>query len=171
MCHRDGYVIFQNSELICGNLDKKSMGSGSKTGLFYSLLRDNTLEVAAACMLRLSKFSARWLSTRGFSLGISDVTPFPALKVEKARLLRESEAKCKEMIDRFHEGTLELKAGCDAEQSLEDVLNGELGKIREQGGAVLRAKLPRHNTALTMSEGGSKGTPLNMGQMIAVVGQ
>lgn len=43
----DGWVIFQNSELVCGNLCKTTMGSGSKTGLFYSLLRDNSAEVAA----------------------------------------------------------------------------------------------------------------------------
>lgn len=76
MCNNDGYVIFQNSELICGNLCKTTMGSGSKNGLFYSLIRDNSVNVAAACMLRLSKFSARWISQYGMSIGIGDVTPF-----------------------------------------------------------------------------------------------
>lgn len=50
MCPNDGWVIFQNSELICGNLCKTTMGSGSKTGLFYSILRDNSAEIAAKCM-------------------------------------------------------------------------------------------------------------------------
>lgn len=62
MCINDGWVIFQNSELLTGNLCKTTMGNGSKTGLFYSLIRDNSTDVAAACMLRLSKFSARWIS-------------------------------------------------------------------------------------------------------------
>jgi DNA-directed RNA polymerase III subunit RPC1 len=52
------------------------MGNGSKSGLYYSLIRDNSSEVSAACMLRISKFSARWISTLGLSIGISDVTPF-----------------------------------------------------------------------------------------------
>jgi DNA-directed RNA polymerase III subunit RPC1 len=76
MCLNDGYVVFQNSELICGNLCKTTMGNGSKSGLTYSLIRDNSSEVAAACMLRISKFSARWMSTVGLSIGINDVTPF-----------------------------------------------------------------------------------------------
>ena len=87
MCPNDGWVIFQNSELICGNLCKTTMGSGSKTGLFYSLLRDNSAEVSTKCMLRLSKFSSRWISNYGMSIGISDVTPMKELLVEKEKLL------------------------------------------------------------------------------------
>lgn len=59
------------------------MGSGSKTGLFYSLQRDNSVEVAAQCMLRVAKFSSRWISNYGMSIGISDVTPFALLIEEK----------------------------------------------------------------------------------------
>jgi DNA-directed RNA polymerase III subunit RPC1 len=64
------------------------MGSGSKTGLFYSLLRDNSVEVAAKCMLRVSKFSSRWISNYGMSIGIGDVTPFKELIEEKKKLLK-----------------------------------------------------------------------------------
>jgi hypothetical protein len=34
-------------------------------------------------MLRVSKFSARWFSNYGMSIGISDVTPFEELNKEK----------------------------------------------------------------------------------------
>ena len=171
MCESDGFVIFQNSEHLCGNLCKKTVGGGSKTGLFYSLIRDNTVEVAAACMLRLSKFSARWLSHRGFSIGISDVTPFPELTAKKQRLVRQADERCARMIDDYQRGTLALKAGCDLEQSLESGLNGVLGEVREEAGRTLRQKLPKHNVALTMAVCGSKGSDRNLGQMIACVGQ
>ena len=58
---QDGYVIIDKSELVCGNLGKKVLGS-SKNGLFYSLNRDNSAEVAAEVMLRVSKLSSRWIS-------------------------------------------------------------------------------------------------------------
>ena len=83
MCIKDGWVIFKNSELLCGNLGKTTMGSESKTGLMYSLIRDNSVEIATKCMLRVSKFSSRWISDYGMSIGISDVTPFDELLVEK----------------------------------------------------------------------------------------
>ena len=162
MCKQDGFVIIQNSEHICGNLAKKTMGGGSKEGLFYSLIRDNTVDVAAKSMLRLSKFSARWISTLGYSIGIGDVTPFKALNATKQELIDSSYTQCAEMITKFDKGELELKAGCNAEQSLEDGLNGELGKIREKAGEILKKNLPRHNAALIMAICGSKGSNINL---------
>ena len=147
------------------------MGGGSKEGLFYSLLRDNTVDVAAACMLRLSKFSARWISNRGYSIGIGDVTPFEKLKETKQKLIKASYANCEDMIEQFNTGQLKLKAGCNAEQSLEDGLNGQLGKIREEAGDMLKKNLPRYNAALIMAVCGSKGSNINLSQMIACVGQ
>ncbi len=64
-----------------------------------------------------------------------------------------------------------LKAGCNAEQSLESVISGELNKIREKAGSLLNEKLPRYNPALIMAISGSKGSNLNLCQMIACVGQ
>ena len=171
MCKNDGYVIIKNSEHLCGNLAKKTMGGGSKEGLFYSLIRDNTVEVAASSMLRLSKFSARWISNLGYSIGIGDVTPFDKLIETKNTLIKTSYARCTDMIKKFNSGKLELKAGCDAEQSLEDGMNGELGKIRDKAGDMLKKSLPRYNAALIMAVCGSKGSNINLSQMIACVGQ
>jgi len=71
---KDGYVIFRRSQLICGNIGKKVLGS-SKTGMFYALNRDNSPEVAAAVMQRFAKLSSRWISHYGMTIGIGDVTP------------------------------------------------------------------------------------------------
>ena len=65
------------------------MGNGSKSGLYYSLIRDNSSDVAAACMLRISKFSARWISTLGLSIGIDDVTAFCDFNLAPLALRRD----------------------------------------------------------------------------------
>ena len=75
------------------------------------------------------------------------------------------------MIEKFNSGDHELKAGCNADQSLEAILNGELGNIREKAGEVLKQSLPKHNAALIMAVCGSKGSNINLSQMIACVGQ
>lgn len=171
MCPNDGWVIFQNSELICGNLCKTTMGSGSKTGLFYSLQRDNSVEVAAQCMLRVAKFSARWISQHGMSIGINDVTPFPELIEEKEKLLEIGYKQCDKLIEQYKVGDLVLKPGCNLEQTLESYLNGELSKIRDKAGEILKNKLPKYNSPLIMAICGSKGSNINLCQMIALVGQ
>jgi DNA-directed RNA polymerase III subunit RPC1 len=95
------------------------MGKGSKSGLFYSLIRDNSSDIAAACMLRIAKFSARWISTLGLSIGINDVTPFESLTTSKQEILRIGYDECNQIIEKFKNNSLELKAGCNAEQTLE----------------------------------------------------
>ena len=34
LCPRDGYVVFRNSDLVCGRLGKATLGGGNKAGLF-----------------------------------------------------------------------------------------------------------------------------------------
>lgn len=55
MCPNDGFVYFRNSELICGQLGKATLGNGNKDGLFSVLLRDYNAHAAASCMNRLAK--------------------------------------------------------------------------------------------------------------------
>jgi DNA-directed RNA polymerase III subunit RPC1 len=57
-CRNDGFVAFRNGELISGNIAKKTIGDGSKTGLLYVLLRDFGPAYAASFMDRFSKVSS-----------------------------------------------------------------------------------------------------------------
>eukprot|EP00644_Phytophthora_capsici_P003800 jgi/Phyca11/108224/e_gw1.15.640.1 len=172
MCWKDGYVCFRNSELICGNLGKKTLGDGSKQGLFYVLIRDHGSHEAARCMNRLAKLCARWLGNfKGFSIGIDDVTPSEELAKEKEKLLQTGYDAANNSIEEYRRGKLSLKPGCNAIQSLESELNGLLGKLRETAGAECMRTLPFHNNPRIMAECGSKGSALNISQMMACVGQ
>ncbi|DBA04436.1 TPA: hypothetical protein N0F65_010032 [Lagenidium giganteum] len=172
MCVKDGYVCFRNSELICGNLCKKTLGDGSKQGLFYVLIRDHGPHEAARCMNRLAKLCARWLGNcKGFSIGIDDVTPSDDLIKKKQDLLQNGYDAANAAIEDYRHGKLALKPGCNAIQSLESELNGLLGKLRETAGAECMRTLPFHNNPRIMAECGSKGSALNISQMVACVGQ
>ena len=89
-CPNDGWVAFRNSELVSGNIAKKTIGDGSKTGLLYVLLRDCGPEYAARFMDRFSKLCSRYFGMhRGFSIGISDVAPSEKLKKMKHDILSQ----------------------------------------------------------------------------------
>ncbi len=64
-----------------------------------------------------------------------------------------------------------FQPGCDAIQSLESDLNGILGELRQTAGNEAMRELPWSNGLRIMAECGSKGSPLNISQMIACVGQ
>lgn len=89
MCLKDGWVIFSNSELISGQLGKNTLG-GNKSGLIYTLLRDNNNESACEVMHRISKLSSRWISNYGMTIGIGDVTPSKELEDINKSAIKQS---------------------------------------------------------------------------------
>ncbi|OMO91373.1 RNA polymerase, alpha subunit [Corchorus olitorius] len=171
MCPNDGFVYIRNSELISGQLGKATLGNGNKDGLYSVLLRDYGAHAAAACMNRLAKLSARWIGNHGFSIGIDDVQPGKRLNDEKAVTIAGDYKKCDEEIEMFNEGKLQLKPGCDAAQTLEANISDILNKIRDKTGKVCMKELHWRNSPLIMSQCGSKGSAINISQMIACVGQ
>ena len=171
MCLQDGWVMFHNSELISGMLGKSILGSGTKGGLFYSIIKDNSREQAAKCMNKFAKLSARWITNYGMTIGVTDVAPSADLIASNEALIDKAYKLCDEKIDSYKAGTLQPMAGCTAEQTLENVLNGLLSNVRDQVGGVCRKRLPSYNPPLIMAVCGSKGSNINLSQMIACVGQ
>ncbi|KAJ9156363.1 DNA-directed RNA polymerase subunit [Pleurostoma richardsiae] len=171
MCPNDGWLVIRNSEVMCGLMDKSTVGSGKKDSIFYVILRDYGPDEAIIAMSRLAKLCARHLTTRGFSIGVGDVYPVNNLTASKDELVRAAYKKCDELIETFKQGKLEKAPGCNMEQTLENMISGILSKVRQQAGQECVDSLSRNNAPLTMAKSGSKGSDINVAQMVACVGQ
>ena len=55
--------MIRNSELLCGAMDKGTLGGGSKNNIFYVILRDFGEQKAADAMSRLARLCPAYLST------------------------------------------------------------------------------------------------------------
>jgi len=170
-CINDSYLIIRNSELLAGSMDKSTMGSGSKSNVFYVLLRDFGEDAACVAMWRLSRVASWFLMNRGFSIGIGDVTPSPSLLKLKENLVETGYQKCDEYIKQLQAGTLPCQAGCSEEETLEANILHELSTIRDKAGKASLTALHKSNAPLVMALCGSKGSFINISQMIACVGQ
>ncbi|KAJ1989575.1 DNA-directed RNA polymerase III subunit C1 (rpo31) [Coemansia spiralis] len=171
LCPNEGYLIIRNSEIMCGILDKNVVGDGKKSSIFYIALRDYGTNEAAAIMNRLAKLSARWSCNQGFSIGLSDVMPGTKLCERKATLIEDAYNKCGEYIEQSRQGSLENLPGCDAAQTLEATISGVLSEVRNDAGKICMEELGCYNAPLIMATCGSKGSPVNVCQMVACVGQ
>lgn len=167
----DGWLCIRNSEVMCGVMDKSTIGSGKKDSVFYAMLRDYGPVVAAEAMNRLSRLSARWLGNLGFTIGITDVYPGDELLKTKKDLVEKAYADCEDVIIKFRDGTLEKAPGCDEQQTMENQISGILSKVRQQAGDVCISEMSSKNSPLIMATSGSKGSSINVSQMVAVVGQ
>lgn len=167
----DDWVVIRNSEVMCGRIDKAIVGDGKKDSIFYVILRDYGPDNAVGAMNRLAKLCARSLSNRGFSIGVGDVFPTMSLTEAKEKLVAVGYGKSDYLIEQFKQGKLEKAPGCNLEQTLENSISGILSKIRQEAGEYCIDTLSRHNAPLVMAKSGSKGSTINVAQMIALVGQ
>ncbi|PSN52693.1 DNA-directed RNA polymerase III subunit 1 [Blattella germanica] len=170
-CKYYNNVIIRNSELLAGSMDKSTLGSGSKNNIFYILLCDWGEDYAAKAMWRLARVASYFLMNRGFSIGIGDVTPGQGLLRAKHELLQAGYSKCDEYIRSLQEGRLQCQPGCSEEETLEAVILKELSVIRDHAGKACLKELHPSNSPLVMALSGSKGSFINISQMIACVGQ
>ena len=108
---------------------------------------------------------------RGFSIGLGDVTPSKSLLKMKYDLVQNGYDKCDEYIKQLEEGTLTSTAGHSEEETLESLILKELSAIRDKAGKASLTALHKSNAPLTMALCGSKGSFINISQMIACVGQ
>jgi DNA-directed RNA polymerase III subunit RPC1 len=122
-------------------------------------------------MSRFAKLSARWLTNVGMTLSLGDVTPDANLTIFKEKLIAERFQTCSDLIGKYDRKELHIKPGCTAESTLEDEMSGILSEIRDEAGKYCFSNLPATNSALKMAICGSKGSNLNLCQMIACVGQ
>lgn len=189
-------VVVRDGELLCGAVEKATLGSGSKNNIFYIMLRDINSEVAADAMWRVARVASYflgksirtrapralpaqllqqlfpdYLANRGFSLGIDDVTPTNGLLYEKRKLLATGYKNVEEYIANLKNGKLEPMPGRTAEQTLEAMVLKELSVIRDHGGKSCMKELGPKNAPLLMAMCGSKGSLINVSQMVACVGQ
>lgn len=64
MSPNDGFLVVQNSEIMCGVMDKSTVGDGNKNSVFSIIQRDYGADEAASAMNKMAKLCARWLSKR-----------------------------------------------------------------------------------------------------------
>lgn len=97
------------------------------------------------------------IANRGFSIGISDVTPGARLAAEKELIVQHGYDSSLDLIKKAKEGKLELAPGLDLEGTLESSVSGVLSQVRDKCAKICMTELSRHNAPLIMAVCGSKG--------------
>ena len=167
----DGWLCVRNSEVMCGVMDKATIGAGKKDSVFYVILRDFGEDAALQAMNRLARLCAHWLTNQGFTVGVNDVRPGEKLVKIKQILVEKAYAECDFLIEKFNEKKARKSAGRNEEQAMENEISGVLIKVRTQAGDQCFAELSKTNPPKLMAICGSKGSSMNVSQMVSVVGQ
>ena len=153
-----------------GQLDKGVLGSTSK-GLIQSIFNDFGFQAAADFLDNLQSIVTDYMKTSAYSVGISDLIADSETNRKITEAITARKGEVKDLIDQTHIGVFENNTGKTNEIEFETQVNGILNKAQEQAGKIGRKSLARDNRFVIMVNAGSKGSALNIAQMVSCLGQ
>ena len=166
----DSQVIIHRGELLAGTLCKKSLGAAAG-GLVHVIWMEFGPEAACA-FLSQTQFSVNyWLLQHGFSIGVGDLIADPRTMSIINEIMNRAKSDVKGLIEKVQGGDLEQQPGRSIMESFENQVNQVLNKARDDAGNMAQQSLRDTNNVVRMVTAGSKGSFINISQMIACVGQ
>nr|WCZ58692.1 DNA-directed RNA polymerase II subunit RPB1 [Seculamonas ecuadoriensis] len=166
----DTRVIIQDGELLAGICDKRTMGN-AEGSLIHVTFMDKGPEACGKLIGQVQRVVNNWLLQTGFSIGIGDAVPDNATSLQIDQILQDSKNKVDEVVANLRAGKLEILPGLTLEQSFESEVNKHLNSARTATGEAALGSLPERNNFKHMVNAGSKGSNMNISQIIACVGQ
>jgi DNA-directed RNA polymerase beta' subunit len=147
----DPYIA--DGVLLRGQLNKKTLGR-SQRSLVHVIFNDVGPRASVDFMSSLQRGVANWFSTQGFSIGVSDFLTTPEVR----QRVREV----------YEETVQELRARPDASETW---VNRRLNQARDTMGRAALEAIHRDNRLRRLVHSGSKGSNVNILQIMACLGQ
>ena len=169
-CEYDAYVKIRDGELLCGTIDVKAIGN-SKGKILDRIARDYGSDAACKFINQVTRIALGSIMNRGFSTGIDDEDIPEEAKLQISEYNKEQMDKVDNLIASYRDGTLKQMPGRSLEETLEVMVQKELGDARDNAGKVAGNYLGMQNPAVIMSKTGARGSMLNLSQMAGCVGQ
>jgi DNA-directed RNA polymerase II subunit RPB1 len=166
----DTAVRIEQGELVTGTLCKKTMGSGGG-GLIHVTWEEWGPIAARGLISQTQTLVNYWLLHHGFTVGIADTIADDETMFSINNTITKAKTDVKEVIKLAQNNELELQPGMTMQQSFEQKVNQILNKARDNAGNSAQNSLMDTNNVKMMVTAGSKGSFLNISQMIACVGQ
>jgi DNA-directed RNA polymerase II subunit RPB1 len=153
-------VIIRNGHLLCGTLCKRTMGT-TANGIIQVVFNDCGHEAAGRLISDAQRLTVEYLQNRGFSIGIGDCVLKPGGK-----------AAVEAVVTRALNRVAHVQAlGGANKPAVEECVTKITQSILTHAGAKVQAHIWPDNGLLATVKSGSKGTPVNLAQMMGVVGQ
>ncbi|XP_046374548.1 DNA-directed RNA polymerase II subunit RPB1-like [Haliotis rufescens] len=166
----DTKVLIEDGELICGILCKKTLGATSGA-LLHIVFMELGFDTAGKLYGNIQTCVNNWLLIEGHSIGIGDTIADPETYIEIQETIRKAKTEVIEVIEKAHNDELKPSPGNTLRQTFENQVNRILNDARDKTGSKAQKSLSEYNNFKAMVVAGSKGSKINISQVIACVGQ
>jgi DNA-directed RNA polymerase II subunit RPB1 len=153
-----------------GKLEKGMLGSGTK-GILHRVTNDFGNVRAAKFIDDLQNIVTDYMNTSGFSVGISDLISNQETNQSIVDIISKKKSEVKDLLDTIHLGVFENNTGKPNIEEFEMQVNAILSGATKEAGNIGLKNLDENNRFVQMVNAGSKGSDLNISQMISCLGQ
>lgn len=160
----------RNGEYIRGQLEKSALGSSTK-GILHRVNNDFGPMAGSAFIDDLQNVITEYMKTSSFSVGISDLIADRATNEKIIQTITDKKMEVQSVIDQLHLGTFKNITAANDNAEFELRVNNILNKANEEAGKIGRKSLSKNNRFLMIVNSGSKGSLINISQMISCLGQ
>ncbi|MDG6928704.1 MAG: DNA-directed RNA polymerase subunit A' [Nitrososphaerota archaeon] len=164
-------VLVKAGELASGVIDKASIGAEEPETLLHRMAKDYGTDAARSFLNSILRILRVYVSSVGFSYGYDELELTPKAQEDIEGIISLAYGNVTDLFQKHEEGKLEVMKGLQPEQILEQRIMTELSHARESSGRVVERSLSDSNAGIIMAKTGARGSSLNLGQMMATVGQ
>ena len=160
----------KNGEYIRGQMEKKVLGATTK-GIIHRIYNDYGIKVATDFIDNIQNVITEYMKTASFSVGISDLISNKATHDSIIQIITSQKQEVNDLIGKLHLGIFENNTSGSNQDAFEQKVTNLLNKATEKSGKIGRESLSKSNRFLKLVTSGSKGSLINISQMISCVGQ
>ena len=163
-------VEIRNGRMIRGQIDKSVLGGGG-VGLIQRVCNDFGNMAASDFIDGLQNIITEYMKSHAYSVGISDLIANKATNTQIVDVITKKKTEVKNLIDQVHLGIFENKTGKSNEAEFEAKVSNILNTATSEAGGIGTKSLNSSNRFIGLVLSGSKGSDLNISQMISCLGQ
>ena len=166
----ENYVKIKEGQVLQGSFDKDIFSKPSK-GVVHVAYRDYGPKDTVNFIDSMQNTVEQFLVYNGFSVGISDLIADDKTRDDMAEVVKKRKAAIENILLQIHLDLFDNNTGKSNQQEFEDKVFAELNKATEESGKIGLSALSDENRLVAMVRAGSKGSTINISQMMACVGQ
>ena len=159
-----------NGQYTCGQIEKSVLGASTK-GIIHRVFNDFGPMAASNFVDDLQNIVTEYMKTSSFSVGISDLMSNKETQDSIIQIITEKKQAAQSFIDKVHLGIFENNTARSNIDEFEFSVNNILNEATNQAGQKGLKSLNQDNRFVMIVKSGSKGTELNISQMISCLGQ
>jgi DNA-directed RNA polymerase II subunit RPB1 len=161
---RDGMI--QNKGIVDDDVLNKT-----GVGVVHTTYNDFGAFAAVDLLDSVQSTIEAYLIMSGFSVGLSDLVADDKTLTKMNEIVQQRKKEIEEIVLQVHMDLFDNNTGKTNQDEFESQVFGKLNKAIEELGKLGQKALAQENRMISMLKAGSKGSTINVSQMVACVGQ